>query len=266
MKFLTDTRISFDEEKHIYTVDGVTVQRSVTGFVHAYAPHFDPHEAIQMMKAGRNWEAKRLEFLKDDGALMTDDEIAAKWARNGEVQRKRGTLLHFHAEQYLNGRAIEEPHSPEFSQVRDICEVFCEMNWEAFRTELSLFHCGLRIAGQADLILRDQDGSFIVFDWKRSKEIRYDSFDQLTPPLEHLPACNYWLYTLQLNTYAYIMETEYDMVVSRMVLGVVHPLRERGQLIEVPRLEKEMALLVETEISAGRASHPQSSDTRFPAN
>ena len=58
----------------------------------------------------------------------------------------------------------------------------------------------------------------------------------------------------------------YNMDVSKMVLGVVHPLRVRGQLIEVPRLKHEMELLVETEISAGRASHPQSSDTRFPAN
>jgi len=203
-----DRRISFDEEQHIYTVDGVTVQTSVTGFVHAYALEFDPHEAIQMMKAGRNWENKQLDFIKDDGALMTDDEIAAKWARNGDVQRKRGTLLHFHAEQYLNGCNIEEPHSPEFTQVREICDVFRMLQWEVFRTELSVFHCGLRIAGQADLILKDQDGSFIVFDWKRSKEIRYESRDQLGPPLEHLPACNYWLYTLQLNTYAYILETE----------------------------------------------------------
>ena len=108
-----DTRISFDEERHIYTVDGVTVQRSVTGFVHAYAPEFDPHDAIQMMKAGRNWETKRLEFLKENGEEKTPDEIAHDWSRNGEVQRKRGTLLHFHAEQYLNGGYdIELPHSP----------------------------------------------------------------------------------------------------------------------------------------------------------
>ncbi len=53
------------------------------------------------------------------------------------------------------------------------------------------------------------------------------------------------------------------MDVSRMVLGVVHPLRSQGQLIEVPRLKDEMELLVETEISEGRATHSKSSDTRF---
>ena len=53
------------------------------------------------------------------------------------------------------------------------------------------------------------------------------------------------------------------MHVARMVLGVVHPLRARGQLIEVPRLKGEMELLVETEISEGRATHPKPTDTRF---
>jgi len=62
----------------------------------------------------------------------------------------------------------------------------------------------------------------------------------------------------------HILETEYNMPVSRMVLGVVHPLRSRGQLLEVPRLKGEMELLVETEVNEGRAAHP--SDTRFAVN
>jgi len=52
-----------------------------------------------------------------------------------------------------------------------------------------------------------------------------------------------------------MLETEYNMPVSRMVLGVVHPVRARGQLIEVPRLHGELNLLVGTLVAEGRATH-----------
>ena len=67
---------------------------------------------------------------------------------------------------------------------------------------------------------------------------------------------NYSLYSLQLNMYAYILETEYGFVVSRMLLGVFHPLSDEARCIEVPRLTEEIALLVEHEIAAGRATPP----------
>ena len=71
------------------------------------------------MKA-RDWDTKQENYRKEDGDVMTDEEIAAAWRNNGEVQRSRGQLLHFHAEQFLNGCAIEEPHSPDFQQFLEI--------------------------------------------------------------------------------------------------------------------------------------------------
>ena len=45
----------------------------------------------------RHWESRRDEFLRDDGDLMSPDEIACKWAKDGAVQRARGALLHYQA-------------------------------------------------------------------------------------------------------------------------------------------------------------------------
>ena len=63
-------------------------------------------------------------------------------------------------------------------------------------------------------------------------------------------------YCLQLNLYAFILESEYGFVVSSMLLAVAHPLRVRGAIIEVPRLDSEIRALVEYEIAAGRATEP----------
>jgi len=221
------------------------VPRSVTSLVHQYTNEFNPHLVIAQMRARDSWAWKQQEHLRDDGEVMTDDEIIATWARNGEVQRSRGTLLHFHCEAFLNYATIEGPPPPEFVQFLDIYEHVITTSSTIYRTEISMFHCGLRVAGQADCFCRDCDGNIVIWDWKRSKQIRMDSNQQMRPPLDHLPDCNYWAYALQLNVYRYILESEYGMHVSRMILGVVHPLSPGPQVIECPRMDTEIALIIE---------------------
>ena len=42
-----EDRIPFDEVERVYTVNGVRVPRSVTGFLHSFAHEFDALEAVQ---------------------------------------------------------------------------------------------------------------------------------------------------------------------------------------------------------------------------
>jgi hypothetical protein len=246
---LRDSRIVFEEEAHRYYIDGrVRAPRSVTQLVHECAQEFNAPVAIAAMRRGRNWSRRRVEFLRPDGEEMTEEEIAAKWAENGRVQSSRGTLMHFQIEQFLNDAVIEQPHSPEFAMFLRFREDFMlARGLKPLRTELSLFHCGLRMAGQVDLIARDcETGRLVILDWKRSKEIKFKNpYQKLKPPLDHLDDCNYNLYCLQLNIYRYMLQTEYGEPVSGMYLAVFHP-NEVGPLcVEVPRLDREVNLLVE---------------------
>ena len=51
---------------------------------------------------------------------------------------------------HLNSRELELPHSPEFTMFLNILSVLQDQfGLRAFRTEVSLFHCGLCLAGQA---------------------------------------------------------------------------------------------------------------------
>ena len=112
------------------------------------------------------------------------------------------------------------------------------------------------MAGQPDCLCRAPDGSYIVWDWKRCAQIKTDARRQMQPPLDHLPDCNWFHYCLQLNLYAYMLESEYDGIrVSGMFLGVAHPTAQ-PRVIEVPRLDAEMRALVDHEICSGRASEP----------
>lgn len=259
-----DSRIVFEEESHVYHIDGrIRAPRSVTQLVHQFAQEFDSPKAVAAMRGGRNWAKRRVEFLHPDGTEMSDAEIIAKWSRNGQIQSSRGTLMHFQIEQYFNGAIIEEPHSPEYCMFLRFREDFMvARGLQPMRTELSLFHCGLRAAGQADLIARDESGKVVIIDWKRSKEIKYNNiYQKLHPPLEHMADCNYNLYCLQLNVYRYILETEYDLEVAGMYLAVFHPNQVCGACVEVPRLEREIALLVEHEKRTHGAGSPVPGET-----
>ena len=108
--FPRESRIVFREHDHKYFVDGTLVPRSVTGLLHEYSSPFDSARALECMKRGRNWDAKRAE-MEQQGLGISDDEILARWNRNGNVQSKRGPVLHHHAECLMNGFAVEDPHS-----------------------------------------------------------------------------------------------------------------------------------------------------------
>ena len=102
--------------------------------------------------------------------------------------------------------------------------------------------------------MRDTEGNIVVVDWKRSKAIRFENDrGALKYPLQHLPDTNYWLYALQLNVYRYILESEYGMAVSSMLLAIVHPESEAPRLIACPRMQAEVEAMVEYEIECGRA-------------
>ena len=103
---------------------------------------------------------------------------------------------------HLNSQELELPHSPEFSMFLNILAVLQEhFGLSPFRTEISLFHCGLCLAGQADALFFDQSGAITILDWKRAPHIRFDGFRSLREPINHLPDANGWLYCLQLNIY-----------------------------------------------------------------
>ena len=150
-----DERVQFEEASHTYTVDGVPVSLSVTGLIHSYIREFDPVEAISGMKP-----ETRQRYI--DQGFATEADIINSWTRNGTVQSSRGTLMHFHIEQYLNGCGIEQPWSPEFQQFVQLFNGIT--NQRPFRTELSVFSSRLDIASQIDGLFAHDDGTSVIWE------------------------------------------------------------------------------------------------------
>ena len=85
--------------------------------------------------------------------------------------------------------------------------------------------------------------------------MRFESFQRsLREPLSHLDVSNGWHYALQLNVYRHIVETEYGLRVGEhMYLAIVRPTLSKPRLLQVPRLDAEIQLLIEDQVSGGLA-------------
>ena len=64
-------------------------------------------------------------------------------------------------------------------------------------------------------------------------------------PVSHLPDCNYWHYTLQLNLYRWLLEKHYGIVVSEMALVIMHPNNNNYRRYKLNRLEEEIEGVIE---------------------
>ena len=223
-----DSHISFQEKGHIYDVDGDKTYTSVTKFVHGFAKPFNPTEVI----AGMRRRGMSPEY---DG--MSDDEIRRKWKLNGIDASTRGTKMHYQIECFFNKLAITHKWDiDDASWIKNDLEVELgqftnfirglqdECNLFPYRTEWCIYHEELKFTGSVDMVFKNNNGGYDIYDWKRSKDIKKRGFNNFTnSALVHLPDCNFWHYTMQLNLYKYILESKYGLRIDNLYLVVLHP-------------------------------------------
>ncbi len=113
-----------------------------------------------------------------------------------------------------------------------------------YRTEWKIYDEERGIAGCIDFAAIDKYGDLILFDWKRTENLKMENkWEKGLGIFSHLDNCNFVKYTLQLNTYRYILERRYGLHVKQMFLVILHEDNENWMLHEVERKEKEMQAL-----------------------
>ena len=236
-----DTHISFDEGPHIYTIDGDSDFMSVTTWNHSHFPHFDADAIIEKMMNSRNWPNSKY-------FGQTPQQIKALWKKNGIEASKAGTKMHYDIECFYNDEEVEvDEDCVEFDYFLQF-ENDIGSKLEPYRTEWMVWDKELRLAGSIDMVFRNEDGTLLIYDWKRCKDIKKENRFQssITSCIDHLPDTNFWHYSLQLNTYKYMLEKNYGEKVVGMYLVCLHPNNKNNSYIrlKVPHLKKEIASLM----------------------
>jgi len=218
-----DSHILFDEGPHIYTIDGDSDYMSVTTWNHSHFQEFDADAIIDKMMAGKRWNQSKY-FGK------TKEEIKQGWEDNGKEASQAGTKMHFDIECFYNKVDVDEigKNSIEYKYFEEFNNDYGNDIFKPYRTEWMIYDKELKFAGSVDMLFQNSDGTLEIYDWKRSKEIKYENRWQsgITKCVQHLPDCNYWHYSLQLNTYKALLEKNYGVKIRGMYLVCLHPNNE----------------------------------------
>jgi hypothetical protein len=175
----------------------------------------------------------------------TAEEIEKGWSDSGKEASGLGTAMHLAIEQFLNSaedRILPEvKETPEWKYFENFW-ADCGHDLEPYRMEWEVFSEPHLLCGSIDGVFRRKsDGKIVIYDWKRSKEIKTENdWETGHGPVEHLPNCNYWHYTLQLNTYRWFLETYYGLKITDLCIVIFHPDNANYKLFRLNRLEDEI--------------------------
>lgn len=223
-----DRFLDFDAETHTYTFDN-RVLTSVTNIVEDCFPKFDADY----------WAERKAPSLG-----ITPEELKKQWEENAERSRSLGTAMHEKIEHYYLGEDAGED-GDAYTLFRHFAAA---ERLYPYRTEWRIYMEEYGVAGTLDFLERRPDGTFNIYDWKRSKKlIAADGSIECTNrfgkrgfyPVGHLHDCSFFHYALQLSIYRFILEHCYDIRVNELKLGVFHPDYTMAYVVPVPYLQAE---------------------------
>lgn len=226
----------FEEEPHIYFYKGKQMKKSVTTLVHENFPKFNAQRMAQTIVK------KQFDKEGSNYYQMTKEAILQQWEDNKNEACALGTELHKSIELFYNDIEVSND-SVEYSYFQNFLNDHKHL--KAYRTEWEVFYEDIGLAGSIDMVFENPDGTFSIYDWKRSKEIKKsNSFEFGLGELDHLPNSNFWTYSLQLNVYKYILETKYNFKIKDLFLVVMHPNKKNYNKLECPNLQNEVEILL----------------------
>ena len=245
--FERDRYIQFDEAEHRYEVEGYGEMRSVSSIVARFFKEFD---AVY-------WSLRKCNGDADAAARLRDS-----WSAKGCVASQAGTYLHKQIEDFLNGKQdidtlCNVTYSSCYCQMNEAVDICREwryfqafhsvVGYTPFRTEWRVYDTDARIAGTIDLVCACDDGTYEIYDWKRSNKIDPQEVNRWSSGvngLEHLTDTSYTHYCLQQNLYRYMLEHNYGIRISRMNLVVLHPDYSSYRIVPIPRMDSEIAIIL----------------------
>ena len=247
--------ICFRESDHVYFEKEHPENKyiSVTTLIDSFTQDFDKdfwsaYKALEVLIPKENWAMEKKSLLSkhriDDSLLalynITQDDlnreqqkILDSWDEENRKSCERGTAIHSELEHgfYSKGKNCD------VSKFGLGGKFECRQNYSELDLPRGVYpeyliHKKtkdgiLMLAGQVDLIIKDGN-DIIIVDHKTNKEIKMKagfnnstkSEQKMKYPLNNLPDSNFWHYSLQLSTYAWMLQQiNPDFVIKDLILN-----------------------------------------------
>lgn len=247
-------KVAFESDSHVYwNVDDNEKYISVTTLIERYTQQFDQdfwsaYKALESLLSKESWsEVKKylLKTRKFDKSILNSYGISEldfnkkqqgildNWFEENRRACELGTRIHSEIENsfYDNPKDITLQKfgiGGKFECRKDYTDLDIE---NAVYPEYLIYRESedgiLRIAGQVDLIIK-QGNDITIVDHKTSRSIDQKSYynqstksySKMKFPLNNLMDSNFWHYTLQLSTYAWMLQkVNPNFVIKDLILN-----------------------------------------------
>lgn len=245
--------VCYNDEAHIYWNENDESRYiSVTTLIHSFTQPFDKefwsaYKALEKLIPKENWAIEKksllstkrfdisiLDLYNIDAGVFSDtqQDILDEWDKANKDSCERGTAIHTE----LENQYYKKPKDISLKKYGLGGKFECKKGYTELDMKQGVYpeylisyeskDGMLKIAGQIDLLIKDGNDIYIV-DYKTNKKIDQKSgFDTSTKknatmlyPLTNLMDCNYMHYTMQLSTYAYMLQQlNPEFVVKQLIL------------------------------------------------
>ena len=266
--------VAFNEQEHAYwNVNDNGRYISVTTLIGKYAPEYDSqfwsaYKALEQILPIESWKIEKKALLsskKLDKNLFSiygidenefnkvQQDILDSWEAKKQASCERGTKIHSMIENkfYEGGKNVSLKKfgiGGKFECRKDYLEL--DLPYGVYPEYLIYYENEdktVRLAGQIDLLIKNGN-NIVLIDHKTNEKIDKKSFynnitktsDKMLYPLNHLDECNFNHYTMQLSTYAYMLQKlNPEFVIEKLYINH-YDHNNKNTIMECPYLKAEV--------------------------
>ena len=195
--------IEFNEEKHLYSVNGSPLNTSVSGRIKQYYTPFNAQEAAENKSKRTGVSAE--DYLKE-------------WKEINLEAITRGNRVHIFGENYPYNKSLV-PSCPQEEAVVKFWNSLPE-HIILVGVEIRMYHFSLLYPGTMDILLFDtKNQTYIIADYKTNKDL-FKNFQGQTMlgPFEYKLDRPFSHYEIQLSYYQILIEQILGITVSRRIV------------------------------------------------
>lgn len=242
-----DRYIDFMADEHVYTYDGRERLLPVSSLIAYFFEAFDALQTAEMQ-----WQRY--------GVAV--EASLDRWDCCRRMASEVGTFMHLQTERYFRDGVFDTVYSFVDGEATVPVSIEREKGHflhfvedhriRPYRQEWPIYDLDLNIAGTVDMICREDDGSFTIYDWKRSGKVVDAAGVPLTEGFNgktgfngiSLPDTPFYHYCIQQNLYRYMLQRDYGIRVGGMNLVVLCPDYPTYYKVEVPVMDEVVEQIV----------------------
>jgi hypothetical protein len=173
-------------------------------------------------KFKKKFDENKFSLKKAEELGMTQAEILAEWKAINKKSTVKGTVVHNYIENLFLNKVYpypvdfvmqelgEDSIRSEFETIRKMVDEFYQKTKGKLipiKLEFIVYDEELGVAGMMDgLFYNVKSEEFQIWDWKTNHDFYKRPFNNLKSPISHLEESHVNLYSLQVNTYKYILK------------------------------------------------------------